>query len=47
MSKKAMFFMAVGLGMGVYAFKNKDKIKRIMTDMKDIMQEEKYMLNMK
>ncbi len=44
MSKKAIFFMSACVGMGIYAYKNKDKLKRIMADVKDMMQQEKYML---
>ena len=42
--KKALVIMSACAGVGYYAYKNRDKLKRIMADMKDIMREEKYML---
>lgn len=42
--KKALIIASACAGIGYYAYKNKDKIKRIMSDVGNIMRDEKYML---
>ena len=44
MKLKNLMIMSAGIGMGMYAYKKRYKIKKIMADMKEIMKDEKYML---
>ena len=41
--KKAIIIASACAGIGYYAYKNREKLKRIMADVNDIMRNEKYM----